>query len=145
MLWKRGKAYSQDLRERVLASGDAGQPVGRIAARLQVSVSYVSKVLGRRAKTGETTARPQRCQMQPMLLDLHGAIGARVQACPDATLAELCAWLLATYEVSVSDTLMCKTLALLGLRLKKSPSGRRSRIGLMLPRPVLPGARSNPT
>jgi transposase len=65
MLWQRGKAYSQDLRERVLAAADDGVAVGRIAALLRVSVSYVSKVLSRRRQTGQTTARPQRCQMTP--------------------------------------------------------------------------------
>jgi hypothetical protein len=37
MLWQRGKAYSQDLRERVLVAADDGVPVGRIAALLRVS------------------------------------------------------------------------------------------------------------
>ena len=31
MLWRRGRAYAQDLHERVFAAADAGQPVGRIA------------------------------------------------------------------------------------------------------------------
>jgi len=56
MLWQRGKAYSQDLRARVFAAADDGEPVGRIAALLRVSVSYVSKVLSRRQRTGQTMA-----------------------------------------------------------------------------------------
>ena len=39
MLWRRGKTYSQDLRERVFAAADDGEPVGRIAITLRVSVS----------------------------------------------------------------------------------------------------------
>ena len=31
MLWRRGQSYSQDLRERVFATADDGEPVGRIA------------------------------------------------------------------------------------------------------------------
>src|ERR1700761_3563055 len=46
---------------------DAGEPVGRIATVLRVSVSYVSKVLTRRRLTGQTTARPQRCPVAPPL------------------------------------------------------------------------------
>ncbi len=57
MLWRRGKSYSQDLRERVFAAADDGEPVGRIVTLLRVSVSYVSKVLSRRKLTGQTTAR----------------------------------------------------------------------------------------
>ena len=39
MMWARGKAYSQDLRERVSALADEGGAVGHIAERLCVSVS----------------------------------------------------------------------------------------------------------
>ena len=39
---RRGQAYSQDLRDRVLAA--AGEPIRSVAARLAVSPSYVSKV-----------------------------------------------------------------------------------------------------
>lgn len=55
--WRRGQAYSQDLRERVLA---ANQLSARQAAeRFGVSVSYVVKVRQRRDRLGETTAGPQ--------------------------------------------------------------------------------------
>src|SRR5947209_16089707 len=89
MTWRRGTAYSQDLRDRVLAYSDAGELVGEIAAALCVSISYVSKVLSRRAQTGELSARPQRCHVQPKLAGLYEAIQAEVKARPDATLAEL--------------------------------------------------------
>jgi transposase len=57
MLWRRGKSYGQDLRERVFAAADIGTPVGEIAEMLLVSISYVSKALSRRARTGEPTSR----------------------------------------------------------------------------------------
>jgi transposase len=59
MMWRRGEAYSQDLRSRVLATADEGIPVGRIATTFRVSVSYVSKVLSRRRASGEVAARPR--------------------------------------------------------------------------------------
>src|SRR5215831_10586476 len=123
MLWKRGKPYSQDLRERVFAAADGGSRVGQIAGLLRVSVSYVSKVLSRRRETGETTARPQRGHVPPKLTELYAAIREQVTTQPDATIAELRAWLLATHGVSASDGLMCQALALLGLTLKKSRCG----------------------
>jgi transposase len=58
MLWQRGRAYAQDLRERVFAAFDSGLPVGQVAAMLLVSICYFSKVLARRRDVGETTARP---------------------------------------------------------------------------------------
>jgi len=144
MLWQRGKAYSQDLRERVLAAADDGELVGHIAVLLRVSISYVSKVLGRRRRTGQTTALPQRCHVAPKLADLRDSIRAQVTACPDATIAELRTWLLKTHEVSASNGLMWKTLSALDLTLKKSRSGRPSKTAPMLPRHVPNGARSNP-
>ena len=99
MLWRRGKAYSQDLRERVLVAADEGQRLGRIATMLRVSVSYVSKVSSRRQRTGGTTALPQRCHVPRKLAGLDDAIRARVLTCPDATLAELRGWLETTHQV----------------------------------------------
>jgi transposase len=127
MLWRRGKSYSQDLRERVFAEADDGEAVGEIAMLLRVSVSYVSKVLSRRRRTGETAPRPQRCQMQPKLAPFYDAIRARVQDHPDATLGELQCWLRQTHQVSSSSGLICETLAMLGLTRKKRRSMPRSR------------------
>jgi transposase len=144
MLFRRGKAYSQDLRGRVFAAAEEGGRVGQIARGLRVSVSYVSKVLSRRDNTGETTARPQRCHLTPKLADLHQAIRKQVAARPDATIAELRAWLLATHEVAASDGLVCQTLAELDLTRKKSRFARPNRIAPISRRRERSGARTNP-
>jgi transposase len=60
MLWSRGKSYPLELRERVFVHAEAGMTVGAIARTLVVSVSYVSKVLLRQARTGERAARVNR-------------------------------------------------------------------------------------
>src|ERR1700750_476699 len=78
MLYQRGKAYSQDLRERVFAASDDGERVGEIAELLRVSVSYVSKTLTRRRTTGETTARQQHSHQMPKLAPFYVAIGGYV-------------------------------------------------------------------
>lgn len=144
MLFRRGKAYSQDLRERVFALADAGEAVGEIAEALCVSVSYVSKALSRRRETGERSARPQRCHLPPKLLGLYDAIRAEVTARPDATLAELRRWLSEVHQVSASDGLMHSTLARLGLTLKKRRCTPRSRSGPTLPRHAPNGAINSP-
>jgi transposase len=144
MLWRHGKAYSQDLRQRVLAAADEGQRVGRIATMLRVSVSYVSKVLGRRQRTGVTTALPQRCHMPRKLAGLDDAIRARVLACPDATLAELRGWLEKTHQVTASTGLLCKTLSELELTYKKNRCMRLSRAGRTLPKLAANGATGSP-
>jgi len=144
MTWRRGTAYSQDLRDRVLAYSDAGELVGEIAAALCVSISYVSKVLSRRAQTGELSARPQRCHVQPKLAGLYEAIQAEVKARPDATLAELRLWLAQTHEVTASNGLMHDTLRKLGLTQKKRRCTPPSKSVLMSLQRGLHGGRTKP-
>jgi transposase len=127
MLSQRGKAYPQELRERVFRHADAGMPVGAIARTLLVSVSYVSKVLGRRKTTGETAARAQCCHLVPRLHGHEARIRARVQARPGDTLTMLCAWLAAEHKLTVSLPLMVKTMAKLNLTHKKRRCTRPNR------------------
>jgi transposase len=76
-------------------------------------------VLLRRQRTGQTTARAQRCHLPARLASLHSSIEARVTSRPDATIAELREWLCKTHQVSASTGLMWKTLAALDLTFKK--------------------------
>ncbi len=143
MLWRHGKAYSQDLRERVFAAADEGAPVGRIAPLLRVSVSYVSKVLTRRRETGETSARPQRGHVAPKLAGQYEAIRAQLTAQPDMTIVELRRWLHDRQDVSASEGVICETLKRLDLTRKKRPCGRASRTGPTSPRGAPSGGRSS--
>ena len=120
MAWKSGQSYSTDLRSRVLAAIDGGGSATATAQLFQVSVSYIYKALARREATGETEARPQRNRQTLKLEDHHAAIAAEVALRPDVTLDELRAWLLANHGITASLGLMHKTLARLGLTLKKS-------------------------
>ncbi len=124
MAWKSGRSYSADLRSRVLAAVDGGVPARTVAERFQVSVSCIYKTLGRRNATGETEARPQRNHQELKLAGHHEAIAAEVACRSDVTLNELRAWLLATHGVAASLGLMHRTLARLGLTLKKVTPGR---------------------
>jgi transposase len=144
MAWKPGQSYSTDLRSRVLAAIDGGDSAKAVAALFRVSVSYIYKALARREATGETEARPQRNQQTLKLADLHVVIAAEVARRPDVTLEELRAWLLAHHQVTASLGLMHKTLARLGLTLKKSRGGRRSRTGPTSPSSGPSGGPSKP-
>ena len=115
-----GLAYSQDLRERVIAIVDGGLGAYQAAPLLQVSVSYIYKALGRRRETGETTARASGRGPSPKLAPHDEALRQRIAAEPDATLEELRSWLLAAHEVRVSVGCLWKRLRHLGLPLKKS-------------------------
>ena len=142
MAWKSGQSYSTDLRSRVLAAIDGGGSAKATAQLFQVSVSYIYKALARRAATGEIEARPQRNRQELKLAAHHDAIAAEVARRPDVTLEELRAWLLGNHQVAASLGLMHKTLVRLGLTLKKSRAGRKSRIGPMSPSNAPTGAAS---
>jgi transposase len=139
-----GRAYSQDLRERVMAAVDSGTGAYAAASIFRVSVSYIYKVLGRRERTGEISARPWAGGPKPKLAVHDEALRARVMTEPDATLAELQAWLMAEHDVKVSIGCLWKRLQQLGLTLKKSHSAPPNKIGRISPRPATNGVQASP-
>jgi transposase len=80
MGWRSGQAYSQDLRERILAAIDAGMSVREAARLFRVSISYIYKALIRRRCTGETAARSQHGHVGQKLAAYQEAIRQRVSA-----------------------------------------------------------------
>ena len=143
MGWRQGQAYSQDLRERVLAAIDGGMSVREAGPTFRVSISYIYKALGRRRNTGETAARPQRCHLSQKLAPYHDAIRERILVQSDATLDELRAWLLESYGVSVSQGGMWNTLRRLGLMLKKSRGMRLNRMNRTSPSVLTQGGNAS--
>lgn len=134
MSWRRGQAYAQHLRERVLAAVDRGMGAYQAAPVFQVSVSWIYKALARRRDTGESTARPQINHVPPKLLAQHEAIRLKLKSEPDLTLNELRSWLREAHQVSISLRGIWKTLRQLDLTRKKRPSMRRSRTVRTSPR-----------
>jgi hypothetical protein len=77
MAWRRGKAFSKDLCDRVLpAAKEKALPVGSIAERLPVAIYHVSKPLSRYRLTGGlaglATGDAPSCR-QPQEPDLESA------------------------------------------------------------------------
>ena len=142
MAWRRGQTYAQDLRDRVLALDNLSARA--VAAHFTVSISYVIKARQRRTRTGAVTPRPQKPPMARKLVHLHEALRERVRQVPDATLAEHREWLAETHGVMAGLTTVWKTLAQLGLTLKKSRSGRASRCGPTWPKHADRGASYSP-
>jgi len=141
--WRRGQAYSQDLRERVLAAD--GLSARQAAARFGVSVSYVVKARQRRDRHGLLTPGPQRSSTPRKIGAHHAAIAAHVREHQDATLAELCAWVAVEFGISVSIGTMWTTLRRIGLTLKKSAWKRANEPAPILPRRVVSGANCKPS
>ena len=61
------RAYSMDLRERVLHESDAGMQAAAVASKYRVSASWVRRLTHRRRETGEVAPRQQRDGRHPVL------------------------------------------------------------------------------
>ena len=99
MSWRRGKAYAQDLRDRVLAATGRGR-AGRlreVAERFGVSQAYVSRVRSRHKRLGQTSAGAQHNHVPLRLAALREPLLAQVGLAPEQTLAQLCQWVWAEH------------------------------------------------
>jgi len=119
MTWHLGQAYGQDLRDRVLRAEGS---IREVATRFGVSQSYVARARSRRRRLGEDTPGVQRSHMAPKLVGLEQALIDKIHAVTDLTLKQLCDWLAAEHGVRVGISTLWKTLARLGISLKKSHS-----------------------
>lgn len=118
------KAYSLDLRQKILRASDQG--LGSqcaIAAFFGVSLSFVEKLLRRRRTTGDVAPRPHAGGRRPSCDEAALAQVRRlVHEQPDATLAELCERLFAQRGLRVSVPTMGRLVLSLKLPRKKSRS-----------------------
>ena len=117
------RAYSADLRERVLADCDGGLGTRAVAAKYRVSESWVRRLKQARRETGRIAPADQRRGPTPGWVTHADAIRAAVAADPDATLAEY----RQRFALPLSRSALARALAALGLSRKKSRSGRPSR------------------
>lgn len=122
------KSYSLDLRERVAAAAAVpGTTLGQVAQQFSVSKSFVEKLRARQRATGTVAALERGRGPAPRLgADAHQALGALLEARPDATLAELRAGLLAAAHPAVSVATVCQLLQRLGWNRKKNAPRQRA-------------------
>ena len=138
------RAYSSDLRERVLAACEAGAgSQAEIARRFRVGERTLQRWL--QAARGEGRRGPKVPARSRGLVG--GAVAALAQLVDeqnDATLAEYADRLAERTGVRRSLAAVCRALQRLGLRWKKKPSAPPSRTGRMSPRHGRHGVPSGP-
>lgn len=119
------KAYSLDLRERVLAAVDAREGTQQeIADRFRVSVPWIKRMVRQRKELGTLEVQTHRCGRKRILTEEHHQQLSRlVREDPDATLKELRERL----GVSCCLEVIWDALNRLGLTYKKIGPGRRTR------------------
>jgi len=121
------RAYSMDLRERVVAACDVGDATrGQVAGRFSVSIRWVRDLLRRRRETGSIAPSPHGGGRRPAFDDGAAArLREAVRADDDATLEELGR----AAGVACSVPAVYRALDRLGITRKKSRGGRPSRTG----------------
>ena len=120
------KAYSLDLRERVVRAVAAGTPRAVAARAFGVGLATVERYV-RRHRAGELAPRSSPGRPARIGPDAEPALRAQLAAAPDASLAEHVERFAAERGVRVSVATMHRAIARLGWTRKKSRSGRASR------------------
>jgi transposase len=116
-------AYSLDLRTRVVRACDSGMPPAAAAARFDVSVAWVYRVLQRRRDTGSIAPRRQvKFRSRALSREQEVRLVALITARPDATLTELQHALPTRAALST----LWRTIDRLGLTVKKNGTRRRT-------------------
>ncbi|MGY1711802.1 helix-turn-helix domain-containing protein [Geodermatophilus sp. SYSU D00758] len=106
------RAYSVDLRERVVAAVDSGMTQEQVAAVFGVSVRSVERYLARRRATGSLAATQQRHGPVPAKkARLQAWLPARLEVAAHATLAEHAAAFTAATGMSVSLPTMSRAIS----------------------------------
>lgn len=116
------KAYSMDLRQRVIGARDQGGTIAEVAARFAVSDSFVEKLTRRWRESGTLAPGAHRGGRPPVLSAFTEQIRAQLQEQPDTTLEELRARL----GLSVSLSTLWTHLRRLDLTWKKNTESRRT-------------------
>ena len=138
------RPYSVDLRERVVRAVEGGASRRAAAAKFEVSISFVVKLMQRWRRRG--TVQPERIggRKRAKLAAHAERVQALLTAEPDLTIGEL-RRRLAAAGIAVSRSALGRFLIAAGLTRKKRPSTPPSRTGRTLPPPGALGARGSPT
>lgn len=116
------RAYSTDLKERLVRAVADGQPMREAARRFGVAVTTVKRAVVQQRETGSLERKPiPGCprRIGPGS-DQEAQLRARLEAAPDATVLEHCAWWAEQTGQQVSEATMWRAIRRLGWTHKKS-------------------------
>ena len=113
------KAYSQDLRQRVLRALDAGHSQAQVAETFAISVATIKRYLKQRRESGHVLPKaiPGRPARKAALLQAH--LLAQLEAHPDVSREEHVRLLQAEQGIQVSTASISRARAALGWTRKK--------------------------
>src|SRR5215213_10008632 len=117
------KAYSVDLRQRVLAAVDRGMPRSEVVATFGVSLATLKRWLVLRHACPELTAQSPPGRPRTLGPEHEAALHAQLAQHPDATLAMHAQLWQAAQGSPLSQWTLGRAIRRLGWTRKKSPSG----------------------
>jgi transposase len=113
------RAYSTDLKERLVRAVADGQPMREAARRFAVAVTTVKRAVVQERETGSLERKPIPGCPRRIGAEQEASLRARLQAAPDATVLEHCAWWAEHSGQQLSEATMWRAIRRLGWTHKK--------------------------
>ena len=106
------RAYSVDLRERVMAAVASGCSIAEVAQTFSVSPDAIYDWKRRLAKTNSCAPAPPSRGRPPILSPAQDLLlRDRIDAVPDATIEEHRAWLASAHGIVIGHGTICRAIA----------------------------------
>src|SRR5215470_4088147 len=113
------RAYSTDLKERVVRAVAEGQPMREAARRFDVAVTTVKRAVVQQRETGSLARKPIPGRPRTIRGEQEAILLARLEAAPDATVLEHCAWWAQHQGQQLGEVTMWRAIRRLGWTQKK--------------------------
>ena len=117
--WSGMRAYSTDLKERLVRAVAEGQPMREAARRFGVAVTTVKRAVVQQRETGSLERKPIPGGPRRIGKDQEAVLRERLEAAPDATVLEHCAWWEEHQGQQLSEATMWRAIRRLGWTHKK--------------------------
>src|SRR5690348_4482080 len=114
------RAYSTDLKERLVRAVAEGQPMREAARRFHVAVTTVKRAVVQQRETGSLERKPIPGCPRRIGPEQEGVLLERLKAAPDATVLEHSAWWEEHHGQQLSEATMWRAIRRLGWTHKKS-------------------------
>jgi len=135
------RAYSTDLKERLVRAVADGLPMRAAARRFGVAVTTVKRAVVQQRETGSLARKPIPGYPRRIGPEREAALRARLEAARDATVLEHCAWWAEHYGQQLSEATMWRAIRRLGWTYEK----RHWQPVSATRRRALPGVRPRPS
>jgi transposase len=120
------RAYSTDLRERIVRAVARGRTQREAARLFGVASITVYRYVRQQEQAGNVVPKPLPGGPRRIGPEQEAALRAHLEAAPEATLAEHCAWWEATQGTAVSGATMWRAIRRLGWTRKKTRAAKRA-------------------